>query len=120
MRLDRERHVRPRKNGMLLSKRPELDAEPASALLDPSSANELVDGLLATAGASPLADLELTPNPGSETAALQGAGPNKIPELNAEPSSALQDHSATNELVDELLAKSTTAGTQSNHCLWQI
>jgi hypothetical protein len=105
---------------MLLSKRPELDAEPASALLDPSSANELVDGLLATAGASPLADLELTPNPGSETAALQGAGPNKIPELNAEPSSALQDHSATNELVDELLAKSTTAGTQSNHCLWQI
>jgi len=62
----------------------------------------------------PLADLDLTPDySGKETAALQHSLPNNRPELNAESSSAPQDRSFANELVDGSSAKPTAAEAAS-------
>src|SRR5262245_3864885 len=103
------------------NKSPELNAEPSHALLDRSSATEVVGGSFAqptTAGAPPLqslplADLDVTPDPGNETAVLQRSSQNKRPDLNAEPASALQDHSFANELVGASPAKAATAEVSS-------
>jgi len=100
---------------------PELNAEPSHALLDRSSAKEVVDGSFAqptTAGASPLqslplANLDVNLDPGNETAVLQRSLQSKRSDLNAEPSSALQDHSFANELVDASPAKAATAEVSS-------
>src|SRR5262245_32047935 len=104
---------------------PQLAEEPATPNNSPdltrSSAKEVVDGSFAqptTAGASPLqslplADLDVTPDPGNETAMLQRSLQIKRPDLNAEPSSALQDHSFANELVYASPAKAATAEVSS-------
>ena len=97
------------------NKRPEPNADPSSTLQDHASDNELVDGLAksTTAGASPLqslplTDLDLTLDPGTETAGLQRSLQNARPGPHAEPSSALEGHASDNELMDGLPVKTST------------
>src|SRR5262245_44649820 len=103
------------------NKKPELHAELTSALQDHSSVT-VVNGSSAkvataeaTSSRSPaLADLALAPDPTNETTALPPSLPNKMPELNAERSSALWNHASATELVDGSSAKvATTEATSS-------
>ena len=102
-------------DGALPNKGAELNAELSSALQDHSSVT-VVDGSstnvasaeATSSGSLALADLDVAPAPSNQAAAPPHSLPNKTPELNAELSSALQDHSSVT-VVDGSSAKVATA-----------